>query len=156
MKRFEQSGDREINRPQELRGIDEHIPKQTGNTEADQLRGERDEDTSRTTRVAAVEELLGGQCLRGRCGLRGGRSHDCDCGMLLLVERAGVEETEETPARDDEGHEFAEDVGDHAQEDDGDEDGLGLEVEDFLEDGAEDGEAGAWVEGISIASAVWR
>lgn len=54
--------------------------------------------------------------------------------MLFGIERVRIEVFEGSDARDGIGQEFSEDVGNNAEEDDRHEDGLGLEVEDFLQD----------------------
>ena len=64
--------------------------------------------------------------------------------MLLLVERAGVEETaDDAPARNAESHCFPKDIADDRQEDDRDENDLRFEVVDFLQNGCKDGESTA-------------
>jgi len=58
--------------------------------------------------------------------------------VLLHVKRTGVEESSDgTHSGDGQSHQLTKNVCDNTQEDDGDENRLRLEVEDFLQNGAE-------------------
>ena len=63
--------------------------------------------------------------------------------MFFEVERTRVEIFEETNSWNSESHQFTQYISDNGQEGDRDVDDLGLEVEDLLQDGAEDGKTNA-------------
>lgn len=142
---FKEGGDWQIDGPQQLGRVHQDFSEEPSNAEADQLRGDCDENACRVRRVATVEELLRGKCLSGQGGLRGRRSHERDGGMLLEVERVGIEPfSNGSSSWNDKSKTLAENVGKDGQEDDGDVDCLRLEIEDFLEGGAEDGQSDAF------------
>ena len=133
MKRLQQSGERKIHRIQHLCRIDESLTEKTSYTISEKLRREGDKDTSSLVGVTTIVESLSGEslCRKSRDGT--GRSAQCDGSVLLHVEGTRVEESADgTDARDGESHQLAEDVCNDTQENNGDENGLRLEVEDFL------------------------
>ena len=64
VKRLEQRRDRQIDRPKHLRRVHQDFSQKTSNTEADELRGDGNEDTSGMRGITSIEELLRSECLR--------------------------------------------------------------------------------------------
>lgn len=138
MKCFQDRGDREVSRVKHLCRPKKGFPHHSSDPVTNKLGRKSDEDTGPLTRVSTEKQLLYGECLsrQGRDG--GSRGHDDGSSVFLLVERSRVEEsTYGTPSRDEESHGFTDGISQDGQEHDGDVDDLGLEVEDFLQDGAE-------------------
>lgn len=69
-----------------------------------------------------------------RCCCRG---HDENEGMLFAVEWKGVEEAKNSIRSREQGHQLSESITNDGDKDEGDIDGLWLEIVDFLDDGCE-------------------
>lgn len=142
VQRLQQGGDGQVHGPQHVSWVDQNLTEHTRNAETDKLRGDDNEDTRGLVGIATVEKLLSSQSFRGQSGLRRSGGHEGDGGVLLHVEGERVQEAANGAlARDEVGHSLAENVAQHGQENDGDVDGLRLEVENFLEHGTEAGQA---------------
>lgn len=135
---FKKSGDGQSHGPKHLCWVDDDVAEETSNTETEELRGQDDENTSCLAGVTTVEQFLCSQCFSGESTDSGSRSHNGNGSMFLLVERVRVEVTKNALARDRNGHGISENVCNDSQEDQRHENGLGLEIEDFLEDRRKD------------------
>ncbi len=135
---LEQRSEGQVRGPKHLDGVNEDGAKQTGHGEADDLRRESQEDTGALGRVTTIEELLSGKSF-SRQGRRGtGRGHKGDGGVFLEVERERVQPaTNQALPGDEGGHGLAQGIGNDGQENDGYENGLGLEVENLLKNRTE-------------------
>ena len=135
MQRVHERADGQVGRPDHRCWPDEELAGQSGEGESDHLGGKDEEELVADCELGAVEDVLrcddfsrvGGSGRDGR--------HDCDEGVFLDVERAGVDEFRERPVFRvrDLCHCFSDGEGDQLNNETGNRDDGSLEDEELID-----------------------